>query len=199
MSDPTHTYYSKHAQAFCEETATLDLTNAYRPFLELVPINGRILDAGCGSGRDSLYFKRRGYCVTAFDNAEKLVKMASALLGAPVLHRSFAEIDFDGEFDGVWACASLLHVPKADMPAALARLLQALKPSGVLYASFKWGHKEEIRKGRLFNDYTENSLRSLLDEMPGTQPVRFWKASDTRPERRGEYWLNALLKKSRRR
>lgn len=197
MTDPTRTYYTKNAQKFYDGTVSLDMEELYLPFLELIPKGGRILDAGCGSGRDTLYFKQRGYSVVAFDYSEKLVNLASKLIGEPVLHLSFDEIKFENEFDGVWACASLLHVPKDEMKGALFQLFKALKLSGILYASFKWGEGEEVRKGRLFSDYTEDSLRELIQTIDSHQLIRSWKTTDVRPGRQDEFWLNVLLRKHR--
>jgi SAM-dependent methyltransferase len=195
MPDPTSRFYSENARKFYDATINLDMEELYRPFLELIPKGCRILDAGCGSGRDSLYFIQKGYSVVAFDYSKALVKLASELINAPVLCLSFAEMDFNNEFDGVWACASLLHVSKGDMIGTMERFFKALKPSGILYASFKWGHKEELRKERLFNDYTEDTFKKLIDSLEYVKLIRLWKTEDVRPNRKGEYWLNVLLQK----
>jgi len=197
MSDPTAGYYSENARTFYDATVNLDMGAHYRPFLELIPEGGRILDAGCGSGRDSLHFKQKGYAVVAFDYAEPLVRLASELIGEPVMHLSFAEVEFDSEFDGVWACGSLLHVPRDDLQGILKRLFRALKPAGMLYASFKWGENEEVRGGRLFSDYTEDTFRTLVAPLNMVETIRFRRTEDVRPRRRGEYWLGVLLRKTR--
>lgn len=195
MSDPTRTYYSENAQEFYDGTVNLDMGYQYKSFLKMIPKGGKILDAGCGSGRDSLYFKKKGYMVVAFDYSEALVKLASDLIGSSVLHMSFNDVAFIEEFDGVWACASLLHVPKNEMEGAIAKLAKALKPDGILYVSFKYGNKEEVRKGRLFSDYTESSFQALIKNISSLKIIKHWKTEDVRPKRKGEYWLNVLMRK----
>jgi len=188
-------YYDRNAREFFDNTVHLTMEHLYQPFLELIPKHGRILDAGCGSGRDSLYFREQGYSVTAMDNSEELVKLASDLLGEDVLLLSFDEIEFSNEFDGIWACASLLHVPKSSINDALHRLTGALKDGGVLYASFKYGNGETIERKRLFNNYTEESFGLLLKEHPSLRILRVWKTEDVRQDRRGKYWLNTFVQK----
>jgi len=116
----------------------------------------------------------------------------------PVAVLRFQEVTWENAFDGIWACASLLHVPRAEMDAVLARLVRALRPGGVWYMSFKAGEPEEVRGGRLFNDQTGRSLRELLDRQPALQPGRIWLTEDVRPDRGGQVWLNALVRKASR-
>jgi len=111
------------------------------------------------------------------------------------LLRSFEDIDFVQEFDGIWACASLIHVAKRDINSAVAKLERALKPNGVLYASFKYGDDEEVRKGRFFNDYTESSIESLTKDISSLRVINMWKTEDLRDDRKEEFWLNVLITK----
>jgi len=132
-----------------------------------VPEGARILDAGCGSGRDAKRFLEMGYEVTAFDASGELCALASRHVGRPVLRMRFDEVRFEDEFDGVWACASLLHVPRREMDGALARLSRSLKPGGVFYASFRYREGEVIHEdGRHFADCTEEAFREHLRGRP---------------------------------
>ena len=167
----------------------------YGPFLSLLPREAHILDAGCGSGRDSLHFLRRGHSVIAFDASAKMASLASELLGQDVLRMSFDEVAFDQQFDGVWACASLLHVPRAALPDVLGRLGRSLKPGGTMYASFKHGYGEVIRDGRLFNDYEEEAFLALLRACPELSLIDLWQTNDVRPDREDAVWLNALIQR----
>ena len=192
---PISKYYNDNAEKFFNETVNLDMEDIYRQFLNLLPERGKILDAGCGSGRDSRHFKSKGYNVTSFDYSEKLVKLASEYIGDTVLHISFDDLTFKAEFDGIWACASLLHVAKSNMQSIMDKLTEALKQDGILYASFKYGNKEEVRNNRLFSDYTESTFAALIKKIPALKFIKQWKTADARSERKGEYWYNVLLRK----
>ncbi len=197
-SDPlkgTLDYYQSNAKQFFDDTVSIDLTDLYLPFLERLPETGRILDAGCGSGRDTRFFTRQGFEVVAFDNSPEMVKLASDFTGQDCLLLSFDDILFDNRFDGVWACSSLLHVPKRHMAAVLNRLCKALKQGGILYTSFKYGDDEVFRKGRLFSNYDEKSIHALVSDQPHLEIVKYWKTDDLRPGRDSEKWLNILLQK----
>jgi len=167
----------------------------YRPFLELIPNNGKILDAGCGSGRDSLYFKQHGYQVHAFDGSLEMCRLASALIGQPVRQRMFDDVEWVSEFDGIWACASLLHVERRYIDFVVKRFIRSLRQGGVMYVSFKKHDGEWEQNGRFFNGYTEQSFNGLLGAHKQLIPVSIWTTDDIRPDRSNEKWLNALLQK----
>jgi SAM-dependent methyltransferase len=188
-------YYTRYAAKYCRETVGLKLTHLYKPFLAYIPNGGKILDAGCGSGRDSLHFKRLGYLVTAFDACEALVNYSSKLLSQPVFHLTFQQLSFRDEFDGVWACASLIHVSREEMGSVMKRLSSTLKRNGVMYASFKVGVGEGLAGGRLFNNFDESGFSDLLSQHPSLSLIRCWRTQDVRDNRRNEMWLNALVKK----
>ena len=119
-------YYNINAQAFFEGTVNADMSLWRDKFEKYVVPGGRILDAGCGSGRDSRAFIRQGFSVVAFDASKEMCRMASKLIGQEVWQMKFDEISFDEEFDGIWACASLLHVPYEELPKTLKQLYKAL-------------------------------------------------------------------------
>jgi SAM-dependent methyltransferase len=194
-SDPTSqtiAYYDGSAEAFAEDTLAVDMSDLYQPFLAVMPDGAHILDAGCGPGRDAAAFARRGYRVTAFDASTAMAAMATSRIGAPVAVLRFDEIDYEQMFDAIWACASLLHVPMADLPGILQRLWRALKPGGILYASFRYGNEEQMRGGRWFTDLDETSVHGLLGA--GWTIVRVWRTSDRRPHRH-EQWMNILARR----
>lgn len=188
-------YYNEHAHAFFEDTAKADMSGLYAEFLPLIPKGGHILDAGCGSGRDSLAFLKMGYEVTSIDASEEMVRMSTELTweaeGKPTRLMRFEEIEDVTQYDGVWACASLLHVPEAIMKDVMRRLVRALKPGGVLFASFKYGDGEMERKGRTFTMVSEAALREYLDGL-FAQEVRIWRTRDVREGRADESWVSGL-------
>jgi SAM-dependent methyltransferase len=197
-SDPikaTLDYYESHAEEFAQRTQNIDMSPLYAKFLPLLPAGGRILDAGCGTGRDSAAFLERGYQVTAFDASNAMVNMATARIGRPVLHLSFQQMQFEREFDGVWACASLLHVPAADMLRVFVALQRALVSGGVLCASFKIGLGEVFREGRLFHDYDEETLAAFVGSQDGWAVIELWRTEDVGQQRPNVQWVNALLRK----
>lgn len=193
--DKTLTYYNQNADSFIEGTQNADMSQQYRFFLKHLPTGGRLLDLGCGGGRDSAYFSSLGFEVTAVDGSEELCKRVKENYGIHALCIKFEELSFGAEFDAVWACASLLHVKKADMPKVLGKVSAALKPGGVLYASFKYGSGERVCNGRFFNDYTENDLDTLLTTENQLTLLEYRITEDVRPERSGERWLNFIAKK----
>ena len=164
----------------------------YAPFLTLVAEGGHILDTGCGVGRDARVFLQRGYRVTAFDASAEMARRASERAGIPVAVRRFQEMEHREEFDGLWACASLLHVPRVEIEEVFARCVRALRPGGGWYLSFKTGEGEHIRGMRLFNDYTERELREVLGRQPRLALLRTWLTEDARPTHRGVVWVNCL-------
>jgi len=187
-------YYDENGQEFFDGTVNTDMSSHYDEFLALIPENGSILDAGCGSGRDTLKFKSLGYNMTAIDGSEKMCELASKHSGVNVKHMQFQEIEFDNEFDGIWASASLLHVPSEELEDVLKRLKKSLKDEGIFYASFKLGDFEGERNGRFFNDFTEKTAKELF-ENAGFEIIKTWLTNDARLERQHEKWVNILVMK----
>lgn len=161
--DSTIEYYNKNAKKFIESTINIDMSHLYGEFEKNIPSGGKILDLGCGSGRDSKYFLKKGYQVTAVDASETICKATSEYLGIDVLNMNIGNLCITDMFDGIWACASLLHIKKSDMKRVLGDLLRVLNPQGVLYASWKYGEGERTENGKYYSDYDENQIRDLLD------------------------------------
>lgn len=136
----TINYYNNNAQSFYRRTIGAELSESYDAFLKYLPYKAHILDAGCGVGRDSKYFFNKGYSVTAFDASREMVALASQETGLNVLHLCFEDLVFQNEFDGVWAQASLLHIPYHETRVVYEKIYRALKPQGFFFASYKlWG------------------------------------------------------------
>lgn len=105
------------------------------------------------------------------DASVEMVARAERPTGRGVLHRNFKDMVFEAEFDGIWACASLLHVPRSEMADVFGRFVRALEPGGIWYLSFKLGDSERIKDGRLFNDQTEESLTAALSKFGALESV----------------------------
>ncbi len=188
-------YYNENAQSFFEGTVNADMSLWRDKFEKYVSDGGRILDAGCGSGRDSRAFKQHGYSVVAFDASKEMCRMAAELLNQEVWQMRFDEIAFDEEFDGIWACASLLHVPQDELPTIMQKLHTALKAKGSIYVSFKYGEGTKQRGERTFSDFTEDSVRKLLSDS-NFEVIECGITSDIRPGRDAEKWINAIARKA---
>lgn len=192
--DETLRYYAENSRKFASETAAVDFSAVQERFLALLPRGASILDFGCGSGRDTKAFLSSGFRVTAVDGSPELCALASAYTGIPVRQMLFTELDAREEFDGIWACASVLHVPPADLPDVFRRMSAALRPGGFLYVSFKYGTFAGIRNGRFFTDFTEETFSAFLQKIPSLTPVSHWISPDARPSRSAELWLNVILR-----
>lgn len=187
-------YYNNSADDFAEATLHVDMAGLYQPFLTELPKTARILDVGCGAGRDTLAFKNIGYEVDAIDYSEELVKKATQLTGVRVQLMSFYEIDDHEVYDGIWACASLLHCERDRLAEVMGQLIIALKPNGVIYMSFKYGDSDRDKDGRKFTDLDEIQADALLEQFDNVQQIKQWVTLDQRPDRQ-EKWLNLLWKK----
>jgi superfamily II DNA or RNA helicase/HKD family nuclease/SOS-response transcriptional repressor LexA len=187
-------YYRIHAQAYFTATVSVDLSPLHARFLATLPPGGLILDAGCGAGRDSKAFLQHGYRVHPFDACPELATLAAQHLGQPVAVRTFAHVDEVACYDGIWACASLLHLSPAEIPPALGLLWSALKPGGTLFVSFKYGAGEAEIDGRHFTYADESRLAQWLATLPPHASLDCWTTPDHRPGQPGR-WLNALAAK----
>ncbi|MGL6177499.1 MAG: class I SAM-dependent methyltransferase [Vibrionaceae bacterium] len=187
-------YYNQNAQSFIDSTLHVDMQDLYEPFVALLPKNALILDAGCGCGRDSKAFLAMGFQVEAMDASKEMAKHASSYTGLKVQHQTFQEIHETNKYDAIWACASLLHVPKAELPTVMAKFSAALKHDGIWYLSFKYGNKEREKDGRAFTDMDEKTIKMLLSRQANLTLVAIWITDDARPERK-EKWLNIIVKK----
>jgi SAM-dependent methyltransferase len=186
-------YYDENSGKFFSRTKDIDVTELYTEFLEGLPANATILDAGCGSGRDSKYFIEQGFRVFSMDGSAQLAALAADYIGQPVQHMTFAEMDKVDEFDGIWACASLLHVPRSQMADIFRRFARALKTGGLWYVSYKWGTEDREVNSRLFTDYDAPSFSAFLGQFPQLEIVHWQKTSDLL--KRDIDWLNVIIRK----
>ena len=196
MKDNTLNYYNNNSKEYFEKTKSAATTALYKEFLENIPVGGSILDLGCGSGRDSLYFMNNGYNVTLIDGSSELAKEASQLLNHNVIVSRFEELKLEGKYDGIWACASLLHVNREDIVSVLKKLAHNLKDGAVFYLSFKYGENEYIDdNGRYFNCYTDETFKAMIKEIKDFRIKDIYKTGDTLGGREGILWLNILLQR----
>ena len=195
MNQETLQYYENNAESFISGTVNADMSDARQRFLKLLPENALILDFGCGSGRDTKAFLEHGYRVDAVDGSAELCRQASDYTGICVRQMLFQELDISNYYDGVWACASILHLSKIEISDVLKRISNALKPGGILYTSFKYGTFEGMRNNRYFTDFTETTLSKLWIGIDSLQIIDIWTTQDVRPGREEKRWINLLARR----
>jgi 2-polyprenyl-3-methyl-5-hydroxy-6-metoxy-1,4-benzoquinol methylase len=183
-------YYNANADAYFNGTVDANVHSLRERFLANVPPGGHILDAGCGSGRDARAFAEAGYQVTAFDASAEMVNRAAAYTGLDVSHMTFADMTWAEEFDGIWACATLLHVPRDELGSTFARFARALRRGGAWYLSVKHGTDDRVVGERTFTDMTEQEMQKRLEDA-GLSVVDLWVTDDVRPGR-ADRWVNTI-------
>lgn len=163
MSD----YYNQHSTTFIATTRDVDMSDARGRFLGAVPSRpegpARILDAGSGSGRDALAFRVLAYDVKAFDASPAMVAATQAHGSVPTRLMQFEDFAWEHPFEGIWACASLLHVSTVDLPKVIDRPAAHLVPGGALYLR-RWiaaGDLLAVRPGRDWR-IARSDLRTFL-------------------------------------
>lgn len=203
--DQTLSYYDTHADAFIQDTQTAQMHAQQDAFLAYLPAHAHVLDFGAGSGRDSLYFMQYGCRVTMVDGSAAMCEACEKLTGQRAVHSTFLEYQLkeaDEKYDGIWACASLLHLRREEIPLVLSRLAGMLKKPNIVYLSFKYGEFAGERNGRYFTDLTENSLAEVLREANTAAPAvaygryaleKQFITEDVRPGRTTK-WLNAFVR-----
>lgn len=194
MLDP-HDYYSKYAKEYYDNTVELSMEMVLNKFTELINEGSSILDLGCGSGRDSLYFIEKGFDITALDASKELCELAEIHIGQDVLNMRYEEMEFEDVFDGVWACAALVHEKEPELSNILKKIIMAMKEGGYLYMSFKYGDFEGIHGERYFKYFKTKSLKELVVKFKELEIIDIFKTPDIREERENQLWINIILKK----
>ncbi len=184
-------FYDGNAEEYGRMTFSADMSETRQVFLNLLKIGDSILDLGCGSGRDSKAFLEAGLAVTAVDGSAGMCEVARRNTGLPVRNLLFTELDYENVFDGVWACASLLHVPSPELPDVLSKVRRALKDWGLFYCCFKKGWGGRTDGERYYTDMLPNALSDLLGEA-GFLPIRVWEKQGAD----GTVWVNAVSRKT---
>ena len=187
-------YYDKHAVTYFEQTVDINMQGWWDLFTAQLPEGGSVLDLGCGSGRDSAYFISRGFDVTAMDASEEMCDLASIHIGQDVLNLSFAEMDFSEVFDGIWACASLLHIPGDEIDEILNKVVKSLKINGILFMSFYYGDFEGRRGGRFYKDYRTRNLKELILRNENLEIIELDKCQGIEAAETHE-WIYALVRR----
>lgn len=160
MDDATLQFYRQNAEAYAKREIT-SRHQRLTKFLALLPKGAAILELGCGAGADSAEIIARGYDVTPTDGSPEMAEVASRRLGRAVGTLLFHDLDAVEAYDGIWANACLLHVPRDQLASVLALIHRALRPGGAFYASYKKGDIDgRDTLDRYYNYPTEDWLRA---------------------------------------
>ncbi|MGO7212508.1 class I SAM-dependent methyltransferase [Rhizobium ruizarguesonis] len=158
----TSAFYQENAETYGNRSRNLPKQRLDAFLAGLAP-GAAILELGCGGGQDSAYMLSQGFDVVPTDGSAELARQAEALIGRPVRVMLFQELDADSAFDGVWAQASLLHVPRPELPDVFVRIRRALRTGGTIHATFKAGDAEgHDGFGRYYNYPSAEWLSELL-------------------------------------
>lgn len=162
MDDATLQFYRRNAEPYAAWAKAQ--SSRLIGFLGLLPEGGAILELGCGAGNHAAEMLARGFALRATDGSPEMAEAASRKLNCPVEVMLFDQLDAREAYDGVWASACLLHVPKPELSGILARIYRALKPGGIFYASFKAGEGDgRDSLGRYCNYPSADWLKTAYD------------------------------------
>ena len=188
----TMNYYNKHAKEYINNTKDVNTKEYYDIFESYLKLQDKILDVGFGSGRDSLYFVNKGYEVISIDPIKEFCDNGKDIGLDNVYQLSIEDINYVNEFDGIWACASLLHLKSNKLVDVFNKCYKALNDKGVMYVSFKYGDFEGVIDDRYFTYLTKESFANIINQT-NFKIDKLWITEDKL--NRDVKWLNAVLKK----
>jgi len=191
----SYEYYNKNASKFISGTLQADMSKIINRFLVYVEPGGTILDAGCGPGRDVQHFVSLGYNVYAMDASEAMVSHCREIIGDKCTLSTFQEYNTDLHFDGIWACASMLHLKPHELEGVLVKFISFLKLGGIFFLSFKKGTDDYIKEGRYFNCHTAETIEELLGKFKNIKILKNFITSDVREGRASEEWINVIVRR----
>jgi len=196
--DDTLNYYNKNIENYKNMWLT-DISKNYNfeipdIFLSYLELNSNILDLGCGTGRDSKYFIEKGYNVTSIDGSFEMCKTAEELLNKKVEQINFLDINYKDEFDGIFACASLLHLSNQDLLIVLRKISTSLKQNAILYTCFKYGETCRIDNGRFYNDMTLDKFVNLTKDIEELKILKTWITEQYKSDTK---FINFIIRKNK--
>lgn len=187
-------YYNENSNDYFNTTVNIDMTKEYNMFEKYLCDKAKILDFGCGSGRDIKYFLSKGYDVKGIDGSIKLCELARNYTGQEITNMDFKDFNEINIYDGIWSCASLVHLKQSELKEVLIKLRDALKNDGIIYASMKNGMGYKIDKyGRYINYINEFGFMRLSNDI-GLETIDY-NNSSSKKDASAEKWHNFILRR----
>lgn len=190
-------FYNDNANKYFESTKDGNMLEKYNSFLKHIPSNGSILDFGCGSGRDSKYFIEQGYSVTAIDGSKELCKLASEYIGQDVMCMNFLELNDINMYDGIWACASIIHLTYDELLSVIPKMIMSLKDHGIIYTCFKNGEGNEVVDGKYFTYLTKDGFIDVIIKFNELELIDYYDSRSVTNMNETRYWNNFVLRKTK--
>ena len=185
-------YYNRNAESYFDRTADVDFSGTYERFLKYIPVGGKVMDLGCGSGRDVKWFCEHGYDASGIDASEDLAAQAREHYGVHVEIGAIEEWHAEEPYDGLWCCASLMHLKDTECRKFFENLEHNLKPGGTIYVSVKSGvHTGYDEEGRYFRDFQKDDIYELVNLCKGLEIKELWYTEDSLA-REDFRWLNVI-------
>lgn len=187
-------YYESNAEHYAAETIYADMSEQYQSVLPLLKKGAKILDVGSGSGRDACYFQKQGYQVTALEPSKNLGREIRKVFSGEIVCSDIQSYQTTERYDGIWACASLIHLQEEEILCFFKKIDMYLNDNGIVYVSGKSGISTgEVEDGRFFLEFTEQLVEKILTVNKQLQLEQLWYTEDVRG-RRGFRWLNVVLR-----
>lgn len=187
-------YYESNAEHYAAETFSADMSEQYQRFLPLLKKGAKILDVGSGSGRDACYFQKHGYQVTALEPSKNLCKEIRKVFSGEIICSDIQNYRPKERYDGIWACASLIHLQEEEILRFFEKIDLYLNDNGVVYVSGKNGIPTgEVEDGRFFLEFTEQLVEKILTVNKQLKLEQLWYTEDV-SGRRGFRWMNVVLR-----
>ena len=187
-------YYENNAERYAAETFSADMSEQYQSFLSLLKKGAKILDVGSGSGRDACYFQKQGYQVTALEPSKNLGREIRKVFSGEIVCSDIQNYRPTERYDGIWACASLIHLQEEEVLQFFEKIDQYLNDNGIIYISGKNGLSTgKVEDGRFFLEFTEQLVEKIQTVNKQLKLEQLWYTEDLNG-RKGFRWLNVIFR-----
>lgn len=195
MKNTTIEYFNEKAEKCFQDAFTITERTNQDHFLSLLDPGASILDFGCGSGRDTAYFREKGFTVTPTDGSEGMCRFASEYLKTPVRLLEFNELDDVEMYDGIYASASIMHLEYEKLLEVFPKMIRALKPGGIIYVSFKYGEEDGFLGKRYYCYMNEKRFAEMMAQFEELSIEEQGIFGNEHPGQMDFRWLWATLRK----